>query len=151
MSAGPGPARDDRFPTHTLTLKQPWAWAVAAGHKRIENRPWKPWSTVIGKPVAIHAGITVEKEALAMFAERFGLRPVASELARGAVVAVAFVEGFVTKDDAPEDPWFTGPYGWLLGEVTAIPPVPCRGSLGLWKMPDRVRHSVIERYLIAKR
>lgn len=24
----------------SLTVKQPWAWAIVAGHKRVENRSW---------------------------------------------------------------------------------------------------------------
>lgn len=139
-----------RFPVFALTLKQPWAWCVAAGHKSVENRTWKPWSTILGQPIAIHAGAALERAALATLSERFGLRPVASELARGAVVAVAVVDGFVTEADAPDDPWFTGPYGWVLRDVVAIPPVACRGGQGLWKLPPRVRHTVIERFLISK-
>ena len=27
-----------------LTVWQPWAWAIAAGLKRVENRGWKPFS-----------------------------------------------------------------------------------------------------------
>jgi len=47
-----------------LTLRQPWAWAIVHGQKRIENRPWKPWRDIIGQRIAIHAGlITSEAEA----------------------------------------------------------------------------------------
>ena len=29
-----------------LTLRQPWAWMVVHGGKRIENRAWQPWEKV---------------------------------------------------------------------------------------------------------
>lgn len=39
-----------------LTVKQPWAWATAAGIKPVENRAWRPSPKVIGQRIAIHAG-----------------------------------------------------------------------------------------------
>jgi hypothetical protein len=39
-----------------LTLWPEWAHAVAHLGKRIENRGQKPWSTILGKRIGIHAG-----------------------------------------------------------------------------------------------
>jgi hypothetical protein len=36
----------------TLTVRQPWAWAIAMGHKTIENRTW---GTEYRGPLAIHS------------------------------------------------------------------------------------------------
>ena len=36
-----------------LSIMQPWAWLICAGHKDIENRSW---STGFRGPVLIHAG-----------------------------------------------------------------------------------------------
>lgn len=38
-----------------LTIKQPWAYLIAAGIKDIENRTWKCPEKYIGKRVLIHA------------------------------------------------------------------------------------------------
>lgn len=38
----------------TLTVRQPWAWAIARGHKNVENRGW---STTHRGPLAIHAAL----------------------------------------------------------------------------------------------
>lgn len=38
----------------TLTVRQPWAWAIARGHKLIENRPKL---TNHRGPLAIHSGL----------------------------------------------------------------------------------------------
>ena len=40
-----------------LTLHQPWASLIACGAKRIETRSWPPPKSLIGKRIAIHAGI----------------------------------------------------------------------------------------------
>lgn len=37
-----------------LTIHGPWAWAIAAGHKTVENRSW---TTNYRGTLAIHAGI----------------------------------------------------------------------------------------------
>ena len=36
-----------------LTIKQPWAWAIVAGHKDVENRSW---STPYRGWIVVHAG-----------------------------------------------------------------------------------------------
>ena len=40
-----------------LTIRQPWAWAIAAGFKKVENRGWLPSYRGL---VAIHSGLTVD-------------------------------------------------------------------------------------------
>lgn len=131
-----------------LTLYQPWAFAVACLGKRVENRPWKPWPSIVGQVIAIHAAAKVdpaaEAEAAAFIVRRIGLtlRDVTGAgLPRGAIVATARVTGCV---DASADPWFVGPYGWTLDEVVALPsPVPCRGAQGLWTVPPDVEALVL--------
>jgi hypothetical protein len=39
-------------PTRALSINEPWAWAIIAGHKSIENRSWQ--ASYRG-PIAIHA------------------------------------------------------------------------------------------------
>lgn len=136
-----------------LTLWQPWAHAVAHLGKRVENRPWKPPSTILGRLVAIHAAARRD-EADELRAEQFirtavGLDvPAASTLSRGTIVAIARVTGFVTKST---DPWFFGPYGWQLTDVVALPePIPCRGMQGLWPVPAHIGRVVIERWRAAR-
>jgi len=40
-----------------LTVRQPWAGLIALGYKRIETRSWPAPRTVIGRRIAIHAGM----------------------------------------------------------------------------------------------
>ena len=44
-----------------LTIKQPWAYLIAAGIKDIENRTWKCPEKYIGKRVLIHASASAPK------------------------------------------------------------------------------------------
>jgi hypothetical protein len=48
---------EDRM--RSITLRQPWAWAVASGVKTVENRMW---GTALGT-VAIHAGLRFDSNA----------------------------------------------------------------------------------------
>lgn len=129
-----------------LTLWQPWAHAVAHLGKRIENRPWRPWPSIVGELIAIHAAARVDVATEAAAAEWIRQRtgvgvPEAATLPRGAIVAVARVTGCV---EASRDPWFMGPFGWTLTEVVALPfPIPIRGAQGLWPMHAEVAREAL--------
>jgi hypothetical protein len=122
-----------------LTLHAPWAHAVAHLGKDIENRTWRPPASVIGTRIAIHAGAT------ATDAEYFALARITRTdsfdgVHRGFVVATAVVNEVVTESDSP---WWIGPIGWVLSDVRALAtPVPCKGRLGLWTLPDDVAAKV---------
>jgi hypothetical protein len=59
-------------------------------------------------------------------------------LERGGFVAVAeLVDCFCADDPRSGDPWFQGPYGFLLHRARAIPFHPFTGKLGLFEVdPD---------------
>lgn len=121
-----------------LSLYQPWAYAVTHLGKRVENRPWAPWARVIGQTIALHATkARVDEHAAAAFiANLIHTLPPLDSLPRGAIVGTARVAGYVTRSD---DPWFFGPFGWVLEDVTALAePIPCRGMQGLWPVPPEV-------------
>lgn len=48
------------------------------------------------------------------------------------------------------DPWWAGPVGILLDDVTAIAPVPCKGAMGYWRVPDDVAEIVRARWKEAR-
>lgn len=139
----PGPADD---PLRGLTLWQPWAFAVLHLGKRVENRPWKPWPSMIGRWFALHAAARNKPSEETWVLERIAVvsgkpAPGPGALVRGAVLGFARVSGFV---EASDDPWFLGPefegkknYGWVLSDVVAIPqPVRCKGYYGFWPVPE---------------
>lgn len=130
-----------------ITLKQPWAWAVANAGKRIENRTWKPTASMIGQRIAIHAGarsgydLEGSYELADILHYTMGLRqPGRSNHVYGAIVATAVIDGVVDDDDSV---WFCGPFGWVLRDVVTLKePVPCKGALGLWTAPDAVLRAI---------
>ncbi len=157
-------ARIQRRPVG-LTLWPEWAWAVGHLGKRIENRSWHPPRWAVGALIAIHGGAAFGGQAgrvrdgaapeawgyaaramLAM-ALRAGQAPVGPVTmarliaeAQSKIVAVGRLSSVVTES---ADPWFVGPLGWVLSDVVTLPePVPCRGSQGLWTLPDDVRAAV---------
>lgn len=49
-----------------LTVWQPWASLIGAGHKPYEFRGWRPPKSIIGQRIAIHAGARkVQKQEVA--------------------------------------------------------------------------------------
>jgi hypothetical protein len=134
-----------------LTLTQPWASLVAVGAKRIETRSW---STRHRGPLAIHAGMTLPRSALALcdrspfreaLVKGLGACPV---LPLGAVVATAeLAEVMRTTDprlrarlseqELAFGDFTPGRYAWLLAGVRPLPePIAARGALGLWQWHD---------------
>jgi len=125
-----------------LTIKQPWAWAIAAGHKRIENRSWP---TSFRGHLAIHTGKCPTQKYLResrAIIRGLGVEPPVAEPARmfSHIVAVARIADCVRLADLPGelvgDPWAFGEWCWLLADVVPLPePIPCGGGLGLWNLP----------------
>ena len=138
-----------------LTLHRPWDEAIVRGEKTIENRPWKPWPKVIGERIAIHAGKKYDHDAAAWIRRR-GVRLFSTmdshRTRAGAVVGVARVVGYVTRDKAGnlehaglsadelaaalDSPWGFGPVRWVLADAVPIEPIPHPGALALWRVPD---------------
>lgn len=138
-----------------LSVLQPWAWAIAEGHKRIENRDWPPPHKAINERLAIHASKKpVSAEDRADFEDMlvdFVLPyPRWEVMPYGAIVALATVRAYVDQGGALTLPridyrWFNGPYGWVLADVVRLPePVPARGALGLWKVPLDIERLVLD-------
>lgn len=116
---------------HALSIRQPWASAIAWGWKDVENRTWP---TKYRGPVLIHAGKAwkqAERDDV-MFVERTAGWAIDEDLiARrlGGIVARAEIVDCVTEMDSP---WFFGPYGFVLSNVEELPFQPCRGALGFF-------------------
>lgn len=127
-----------------LSLIQPWASLVALGHKRIETRDW---ASAYRGDLLIHASKHMPPEAreLADALHRAGILP--AILPRGSVVGYARLTGYEkTETLAPRvigSPEFEyGNYeplrfGWFLEGAKALPyPIPHKGALGLWTVPQ---------------
>jgi hypothetical protein len=149
-----------------LTLWQPWAWAMAFAGKPVENRTWAPPHSLLGQRIAIHAGKTCDEKMIDGIGAEFGIVPATSDvpllgygndlqrighLARGAVVAVGTLAGYVLDDGngrvipagmrvpdeyppekakaicdetmrvARASRWYQGPVGWIVVNRIALP------------------------------
>ena len=133
-------ARPTKSEPRILSLKQPWAWAVAAGKKTIENRTW---STPYRGTVYIHASSKLDRRALDWLRDQAHVTPPA-EFVHGAVVAVVEIVDVLTQPEAAAfAPWFFGPYGFVLANIRPLrTPVPDKGRLGLARASDDLRRRV---------
>jgi hypothetical protein len=125
-----------------LTVRQPWANAIAYGNKRVENRTWSA-DRAAGKLIAIHAGKGHDLDAMPPEGCTW---PEVPDLSLGAVLAVATVTGSCVpwECDGECSPWaIRGQDHWHLEDVRPLAkPVPCRGALGLWRLPEGVEKAV---------
>ena len=150
-----------------LTVRQPYAWAIAEGFKPVENRGWR---TAYRGLLAVHAGSRFDElasfpvrdadrkfralKAKALLAGAFP--PEAARLGFRRVVAVARLAGIhhasecmATEGKPPRRlccPWAVhGEHHWELPEIWPLDPVPCHpGKRGLWKLPSDVEKAVRE-------
>ncbi|MBL8924103.1 MAG: hypothetical protein JNJ54_34930 [Myxococcaceae bacterium] len=140
-------------PLVALTLWQPWAWAITAGLKRVENRGWRPLPGLAqpGTVIAIHAAVRQADWEDVAFVRELAVRAgrgleVPRVFVHGAITAVATLDGVVTSRDELErdqQPWWVGPLGWVLRDVRPLRvPLACRGQQGLWPVSGELVHQV---------
>ncbi|MGW5816474.1 hypothetical protein [Streptomyces noursei] len=115
-----------------ISIRQPWATAIVAGAKTVENRP-KPWSW--RGWLLLHAGLQTDRTALRLPLVARTIRD--RDLPTGALIGVARLTDCHQDPDGspPCTPW-SEPGRWHLelADVQELPvPIPARGQLGPWK------------------
>lgn len=150
-------------PVPAISLKQPWAGAVAFLGKDVENR--SRWLFKYRGPIIIHASATTpfleDFERMRQLAEEdeleadllAGLDPTNDEtflaglFEMGSIVAMAnLTEVFGPDDEVPEDhpvtgsPWVNEEQDYWLyfSKVEPVKPVPFKGAVGMFKVPYEV-------------
>ena len=137
-----------------LSIRQPWAYFILTGQKPIENRTW---STNYRGPLVIHAGLRPAKnynEVLAPTARALNSPALFLEAAAGAspecTLTTACRRGYllgivdlVAVCEESTSPWFQGPYGWVVVNPRLIEPIPYKGRLGLFDVPDALLEGVL--------
>lgn len=152
-----------------LTLPPERAWTVMHLDDRVANRTRPAPASIIGQRIAIHAGLkapdwnvvrlmarcagwSVDTLATQFFAPDSHapvVRPAKlygtqHRLARGAIVATAIVSGCRAVDQRDVVGWEAGPWCWDLTDVRVLAtPVPCKGALGLWRVPAELVAGVV--------
>lgn len=148
---------------------QPWLWLLLKGFKDVENRDQPPWAKALGQRIALHASRGWDDDAVGFAGELCGPAVAAQTGAapRSAIVGSAVLAGAVLvrpTDDACdhleavrvvgdlsedqvkrvlESKWTFGKWGLVYVERRElVEPVPCRGALGYWRVPDDVAELV---------
>jgi hypothetical protein len=117
-------------PIKVLSVRQPWAWLIIAGHKVIENRTWP---TTYRGPLLIHAASKMDGNvAHGGLRRRFALP---ETLDMGAIIGRVTLVHIVTHS---ESPWFDGPFGWVFDDPRPVGPFKLRGRLGLFDAPEAI-------------
>lgn len=122
-----------------ITIKQPFASLIAASLKEYEFRTWK---TGYRGEILIHAGKSIDKEAM----QKFGHLKL--EYPTGCIIAKATLTDCVRITDSvrqelrnknylvysgtTENPGWNG-YGFKLENVETMEPIFANGMLGLWE------------------
>lgn len=120
-----------------LTLWRPWAQAVVAGPKDIENRDWEARRLRPGDVFAIHAGARFQKAALERILVLWPECPRLEEQHPMGIVGLVEYLGCVTPEQAAPNPWAFGSCCWQLGRRMALEvPYPMKGAMALWPIPE---------------
>ncbi len=119
-----------------LALKQPYAWALVAGIKDIENRSW---STGYRGPIAILAGAS--KSEVNAYGKPNKLK---INFPFGAVVGVVdLVDVLPLSEELEKNPWAWGPYCWRVANARMLEkPIPAKGKLKLFDLSEDLAQQV---------
>ena len=119
-----------------ISIRQPYAWLILHAGKTVENRGWL---TTYRGALLVHTGKMMTREdyadGLAMtqrFCPSVSL-PAPDTLPLGGIVGQVTLIDCVQASDSP---WFFGRYGFILANPLLYRPLPCRGFLGLFEVPD---------------
>lgn len=129
-------SQDPSHATRALSIQQPWADAILHGTKRVENRTWRRAPNAELGWVWVHAPAGHDKAGELWMREQ-GLHMPPVDVPRSALIGLAYIHTINNGALDASDPWAFGPWCWCIGEVIALDePVPCKGALGLWTVPD---------------
>jgi hypothetical protein len=143
-----------------LTVRQPFASAIAIGPKRVENRPR---STISSRTlvecegwVGLHAGFDWYAGRTDDLRKLWPSMPTDdAAFVRGALLGVMHIDRVVADLEETRklvehgsqvpvraaqiarDPWAFGPVCYGIDRVVLLDkPIPCRGQLGCWTVPE---------------
>lgn len=137
-----------------ITIQQPWAHLIIHGYfypqtgsvrrKDVENRDWR--SKYRG-PLLIHAGKGtdyLDDDDL----EMYGLK--VSDLAFGKVIGIVEMFDCLGLRDCPDSQWAGGAaFCHLYRNPRPIDPIPWKGALGLWDVPEELLAMIQGRPVLA--
>lgn len=125
-------------------MDQPWASLVVDGHKRIETRPRRTPTSMLGQRVAVHANRNDKLLHVAHLQPFALLLPKPEELPRGYILGTVVIDGCLemtrewcaaVERDAPTEfafgDWMPGRFGWALRDPLKFEvPMPFKAHQG---------------------
>lgn len=131
-----------------LSVRAPWCWYILHGGKDIENRDW--WTSFRGR-VLLHQGKAWKRDEVAddyEAAVSMGGQVIGREewqrirAACGCIVGSVEIVGCVKRSSSR---WFVGDFGFELRNPIAFrTPIPYRGALGFFEVPEVLVNQVRE-------
>lgn len=135
----------------TISLWQPWATLIALGVKTIETRSW---ACRYRGEMLIHAAKAWNDDCRRAFAGPGLIADVLAyhgitrpeDLPRGCIVARCRLDAIHRVVDALRPgvleracgDFSPGRFGWVLTDIEAIGPIPCKGAQGLFEVSDEL-------------
>lgn len=122
-----------------ISIRQPWAFAIFRLGKDIENRTR---STKHRGTLLIHASKTWSKAGYNFITNRLDeFVPSEKHHVFGAIIGKVNLVDCVSQSDSR---WFFGDYGFELEDpVEFKKPIPWKGQLGIFDIPDQIVRSVL--------
>lgn len=141
---------EDAVPKFALSVRQPWAWAIIHGGKRLENRgPIAVRGMRAKLPrgrICIHASLGMTREEYERALKTFrnaGLKswPRPDELVRGAIIGTVEFIDVINKSTSP---WFFGPKALVLQNPEPWDaPIVAGGQLSFFEWEASAAHCVM--------
>ena len=132
-----------------ITLYQPWASLIMAGHKTIETRRHARFAGLKGKLIGIHAGKKMDLDALSMCAVQFPeLYSALQRAPRGALLGTVWVQnhrrlGANDSRSACIDCSAGDLFGLILTNILPLrEPVPMQGGRGIWYADFEIPYNI---------
>lgn len=135
------PNRVSETSMKALSIRQPWAWLIANGHKDIENRTWP---TQFRGRVLIHASKGMTKaeyedaDDFLDYIESDLALPSREQFERGGIIGVATIVDCVPTAQRKSKWHMEGQFGFLIANAKPLPFVECKGALGFFDVPEEV-------------
>jgi hypothetical protein len=118
-----------------LSIRQPWAWLIIAGHKDIENRSW---DTRHRGSLLVHAGRAWARMPIEEIEKRYRVQIPREKLLRGGIIGSVELVDVVRKHRSR---WFDGEgFGWVLKNPRPLPFRKMDGRLGLFEVTPSQEH-----------
>lgn len=111
-----------------LSIRQPWAWLIANGHKDIENRTWL---TNFRGEFLIHA--SKKPDNMWKDIEEQLVYP-SDEILCGGIIGIAEIIDCVTSSSSHWHEGYPTYYGFVIRNARPLPFFPCKGQLGFFEV-----------------